>query len=112
MTTLHKRLPLLTAGDIIENLGLNSQQIRHATATMDRIVRRAWRLRPAAQRALTLEEFEETVPPCHWAVMFEVCALNSLGRHTEAKTLTNAARLLNTARGNGSTPKSVKRRAR
>ncbi|MFJ4010283.1 hypothetical protein [Streptomyces sp. NPDC090026] len=112
MTALHKRLPLLTAGDIIENLGLNAQQVTKATATMDRIVRRAWRLRPAAQRTLTLEEFEDAVPPCHWAVMFEVCALNNLGRHTEAKTLTNAARLLNTAGRSASTAGARKQRAR
>ncbi len=98
MTTLHKRLPLLTAGEIIETLGLDARQIAHATAAMNQIVRRAWHRRPVDKRAMTLEEFEETVPPCHWAVMFEACALNNLGRHAEAAALTNAARLLNAAR--------------
>ncbi|MEV0370647.1 hypothetical protein AB0I10_12575 [Streptomyces sp. NPDC050636] len=95
---LHKRLPLLTAAEIITRLDLNSRQIRRATAAMEQIVRRAWRYRSAPKKALSYEEFADTVPACHWVLMFEVCALIHLGRHAEACALTAAARIVHPGR--------------
>ncbi|MEU9120012.1 hypothetical protein AB0C96_09145 [Streptomyces sp. NPDC048506] len=96
---LHKRLPLLTAAEIITRLNLNSRQIGRATAAMEQIVRRAWRYRRAPKKALNCEEFADTVPTCHWVLMFEVCALIHLGRHAEACALTAAARIVRPGRG-------------
>ncbi|UQA93671.1 hypothetical protein [Streptomyces halobius] len=98
---LHKRLPLLTAAEIITRLGLNAHQIGRATTAMEQIVRRAWRYRTGPRRALNYEEFADTVPTCHWVLMFEVCALIHLGRHAEACALTAAARIVRPGRGAG-----------
>ncbi|GHE09201.1 hypothetical protein [Streptomyces alanosinicus] len=93
---LDKHLPLDAAADIIGELGLNGGQIRHTNKTMQRIVRNAWNRLPAARRPSTFDEFADTVPAHHWALMFEVCALSGLGRTNEACALISTARRLRT----------------
>ncbi|MFK8848372.1 hypothetical protein [Streptomyces sp. Ac-502] len=91
---LPRHLPLLAVADVISSLGLNSRQIRHAATAMEHIVQRAFTRRAGAKRPLSYEEFADTVPECHWVVMFEVCALIHLERFAEAYALTSAARAL------------------
>ncbi|MEU9334132.1 hypothetical protein AB0D49_13380 [Streptomyces sp. NPDC048290] len=98
---LDKHLPLEAAAEIISSLGLNSTQTRRANHTMQRIVYRAWTRRSRAKQAVTLEEFADEVPACHWSLMFEVCGLVLLGRDAEACTLIAAARHLEAARAAG-----------
>ncbi|WP_030660319.1 hypothetical protein [Streptomyces rimosus] len=91
---LPRRLPLLAVADVISSLDLNSQQIRRATNAMEHIVQRAFARRAGAKRHLNYEEFADTVPECHWSLVFEVCALIHLERFAEAYALTSAARAL------------------
>ncbi|WP_327356297.1 hypothetical protein [Streptomyces sp. NBC_01304] len=94
---LDKHLPLQAAAEIINSLGLDSGQTRRANRTMQRVVRRAWTRRSAAKRAVTLDEFADAVPECHWSLMFEVCGLILLRRDSEACALITVARRLRTA---------------
>ncbi|MFH8405341.1 hypothetical protein ACH4FX_11295 [Streptomyces sp. NPDC018019] len=93
----HKHLPLLAVAEVISNLDLDSIQIRRATAAMEHIVQRAFTRRTDAKRHLNYEEFADTVPECHWTLMFEVCALIHLGRLAEAYALTSAAQALHSS---------------
>ncbi|GGU26472.1 hypothetical protein [Streptomyces violascens] len=95
---LDKHLPLEAAADVINALGLNRGQTKQANRSMQRIVQRAWLRRSPGKRAVTFPEFADSVAPCHWALMFEVCALVHLGRDSEACTLIAAARHLEAAR--------------
>ncbi|MEU7158526.1 hypothetical protein [Streptomyces chrestomyceticus] len=91
---LPRRLPLLAVADVISSLNLDSHQVRRATSAMEHIVQRAFARRTGAKRHLNYEEFADTVPECHWSLMFEVCALIHLERFAEAYALTSAARAL------------------
>ncbi|MFD3667213.1 hypothetical protein [Streptomyces sp. NPDC058672] len=95
---LDKHLPLEAAAEVINSLGLDSGQTRRANRTMQRIVHRAWTRRSTAKRTVTLDEFADAVPECHWTLMFEACALILLGRDSEACALITAARRLEAAR--------------
>ncbi|MFD7338491.1 hypothetical protein ACFV98_21150 [Streptomyces violascens] len=95
---LDKHLPLEAAADVISTLGLNSGQTKQANRSMQRVVHRAWLRRGSKKRSVGIEEFADSVPACHWALMFEVCALVHLGRDMDACALISAARRLEAAR--------------
>jgi hypothetical protein len=101
---LDKHLPLEAAAEIINELGLTSGQTRQANRTMQRIVYRAWTRRGPRKRSFGIEEFADSIPACHWALMFEVCALVRLGRDADACALISAARHLEASRIPHSTP--------
>lgn len=93
-TVLDKHVPLDAAADVINDLRLNSTQIRRVTAAVQRIVATAYERLPAARRPHDFAAFTDSVPAHHWALMFEACALRQLGRNTEACALITAARHL------------------
>ncbi|MGP3685846.1 hypothetical protein ACTVZO_14220 [Streptomyces sp. IBSNAI002] len=88
-----KHLPLLGTAEIIGTLNLSPKQTAAAANLAHRVAQSAWRRRPPHKSGQTYADFAATVTDCAWLTMFEVGALLTLGRHRDARLLTEASRL-------------------
>ncbi|WKV74127.1 hypothetical protein AW27_023070 [Streptomyces sp. PCS3-D2] len=96
-----KNLPLLGTAEIIGALNLSPKQTAAAANLAHRVTQSAWRRRPPHKSGQTYEEFAAAVSACAWLTMFEVGALLILGRHHDARILTEASRSVHQAAHTG-----------